>query len=798
MSTTQTENGAVAQYEPFTPFQESYAFEPEPSTVNLYEQFDAAPAVTPFVSEYAGVETQTPEATELRELLFDLYDEEFDEVLAELAHEAWEAVTQRAEPFGETATTASAEQFLETWSEPVRRDAESMLETIAQAASEHDLESMSEKEFDAFFERFEPRGTGLEPYFEDFLGGLWNKAKKLAKTALDVAKKGITLIPGLSGLISKLKGLVRPLLDRVLKTAIDKLPPSLRPVARQLAQRVLGAASETEEEDFAAAPAAPDISVVQQQFDLQSAALLFAADESDQEVVLNEAVYEAEREEGAGVAQLQEARARFVDELEAGVDPQQAMEQFIPAVMAVLPIARTVIGVIGRKRVVGTLAQFLAGFISKYVPQESATQLSQAIVDAGLRMLSLETPVEAEARGPRLACETIAQTVEDTVRRVTELDETVFEEPALLEAALSEAFQQAAAENFPPQVIVPELHETSLRATWVAMPTGGKRRRKFYKRYTHTFDVEITQQMAESIATFGGTKLAAFLKDQLGVAPPVRAKVHLYQAIPGTTLRRIAKLERLGNGKAGAIQLHPLTVQAAGTLLQHPKLGRDTPGEFRSSRRVVAVGARFYALEIAGAKPMTVASVNGAKAAIRRTSDVNVTLDFPKDEFRVFVYLSESDAQEIATKIRKQDLTSVLVLAKRVYETGVNVALGGDIQRHVKILTESLPQEELFGKQLRQLADHVKKQLMKKVVDWIGKGFVDYLKAGAGEFVAASEDPTDGVTVVVQIGNPPGAPLVRRLLRGESLGLSALGDAGSLFKGEPKLTVKTVAGFRFD
>src|SRR5205085_12387199 len=98
-------------------------------------------------------------------------------------------------------------------------------------------------------------------------------------------------------------------------------------------------------------------------------------------------------------AQLHEARARFVDELEAGVDPEQAMEQFIPAIMAVLPLARTVIGMIGRQRVVKTLANFLAGFVSRYVPPEAASQLSSAIVHACLRMVSLETAGELEAPG---------------------------------------------------------------------------------------------------------------------------------------------------------------------------------------------------------------------------------------------------------------------------------------------------------------------------------------------------------------------------------------------------------------
>src|SRR5204863_8825824 len=133
----------------------------------------------------------------------------------------------------------------------VRRAADTMLENIAQAVTEHDVASMSEGELDRFFEQFEPRGTGLEPYFEDFLGGLWNKVKSVASTGLDILQKGITLIPGLGGLISKLRELVKPLLRRVLRTAIDKLPPTLQPIARQLAQRVLGAgALEAQGEDF--------------------------------------------------------------------------------------------------------------------------------------------------------------------------------------------------------------------------------------------------------------------------------------------------------------------------------------------------------------------------------------------------------------------------------------------------------------------------------------------------------------------------------------------------------------------
>ena len=37
---------------------------------------------------------------------------------------------------------------------------------------------MSESEVDQFFEQFEPRETGLEPYFEDFLGGLCEEGEE--------------------------------------------------------------------------------------------------------------------------------------------------------------------------------------------------------------------------------------------------------------------------------------------------------------------------------------------------------------------------------------------------------------------------------------------------------------------------------------------------------------------------------------------------------------------------------------------------------------------------------------------
>jgi hypothetical protein len=796
MSTTESENDTAQfeSYAPYTPFQDSYSFEPESSPLAEYEQASSAPVSSPFMSEYAGVETSpSAAASELNQLLFDLYDEQLDETLRQIADEAWNAANDRAEMFGETLDSNSAEQFLQEWISPVRMHAENMIDNVAQALTAGDPMSMSEAEVDQLVDSYTPRGTGLEPYLEDFLGGLGKKLKSIASKAIQVGS--MVMLPGVGLLISRLKPLLKPLLERVLKFALDKLPPALRPVARQLAQRLLGPKLGSEDsEDLEAESAAPDVSSLQQQFDLDLASLLFA-EETEQEVIVTEAAYEAERVDGTSIAELQDARARFVDELERGVEPQEALENFLPAV---LPIARTAIGIIGRPRVVKFLAGFLAKFIGKYVPAPASTQLSQAIVDTGLRMVSLEVPTGAEVQ--QLAPAAIASAVEDTALRVAGFDETTFEHPALFEAAVTEAFHEAAAENFPQSMLLPELHEASAAGTWVSMPLG--KRRRYYKKYTRVFDVQITPQIAESVKTFGATTLAAFLKDQLGVTTPVQARVHLYQAVPGTTPARIARFERGVSGlgtvaRSSASQIHPLTPEAAAALLQEPKLGRQVRGHLLSTRGRLAIGQRLYYLEIAGAR--TAAAVaGGAQPAVRRSSEVNVTLDFPKDEFRVFVYLSEVDAQEIATKVRQRDVTAVLVAAKKIYATGVTTALSGDIRRHVKILTEGVEHEGFFGGLLKQLTETVKQRLAAKVVTWVGKGVADYVTARGGELVAATENPAEGATVVVTIVNPPGAPLVRKLLRGNLDPTSGVADVQAMFKGDPRVAVTTVPGFRFD
>ncbi len=79
-------------------------------------------------------------------------------------------------------------------------------------------------EFEEFPESFTPTTSGLEPAFARFLGGLIKKVKKAAQNGVELAKKGLGALTrmGLGPILRRLKELVRPLLQRVIKTGIGK------------------------------------------------------------------------------------------------------------------------------------------------------------------------------------------------------------------------------------------------------------------------------------------------------------------------------------------------------------------------------------------------------------------------------------------------------------------------------------------------------------------------------------------------------------------------------------------------
>lgn len=797
---------------------------------------------TPFVSqmETESFEGENPQARLYTKLLAELHDEELDEVISELVQEASSVYEERiSQEFGDSVLQRkAAEEVVRDYLEPLAHETHDLLETIGQGLTDRDIVSASEDQLEEWFEQYEPNRSDLSPAFEDFLKGVWRKVKKVAKGVSQVAKKGLKVAAtiatgGVTAILGKIKQLIRPLLNRVLRFAIGKLPPFLQPAAGQLAKRLLGVGETVGEayEEQQAEPIGAETDNIQRELDVQIANSLTAENMEESETALAEygaSPLDAGENE---LDTLQDARARFVtriSQLQEGEDAKPALEEFIPAI---LPALRIGVKMIGRHRVVNFLAGLMSKLIDRFVGNNLSGPLSQAIVDTGLRLISLEATEEAVTR---TAGNAVASTVEETVERLSLLPESVYEDFELLEAYALEAFEQVAAANFPAEMIKPELREATVNGTWVSMPISSTR--KFYKKYTIVFDKIVTPQITARIKTFGGLPLATFLRDQLNLDPAkeYKAKVHIYESIPGTWLSRISAMEGnvrgLGSPHAAAwSQIHPLTSQAAASLFGEPGLGRDVPDRFLQDRNLIEVGQRFYFLEIEG-----VHAVIQPRQRLRRSSRVYVKIDCPGNKIKVALFLSERDAQSVSSKLRQNSPWSAIL---RGFSSLLNsVQRNFNLKRNVRIVHESVVVEDYAGVlsavargagriaaralgglkgvtraaggavggalgravsaggtlARKLLPQAIASVIAEKIIEWSLKKISEYLRERKQEFIRATESPADGVTILITFANPGLLPVVCRALRGEQITLTP----SLIPRGIPNALVKVYPGLR--
>jgi hypothetical protein len=759
-------------------------------------------AETPFLSEYlVGGEVVGGTAEGFRELLADLHDREFDEAVAELVDEA-DARAQLLGANEATADSARVERALGQWIEPLRLEAEELLLQMATGLGDSLPQSLTEDEVDERLAHLEPSGSVGGPVFEDFLKKLWRKAKGAVKGAVRLAKKGVAAVGKvlpIGAILRQLKGLVRPLLTRVLKLAMNKLPAALRPAAAELAKRFLGLGEmEAENEAEAASSAVPasgDVRLLQGELDTEIATLLLVPAEPELEALVAEAQLDAESLDDGSLHELDLARQEFVDRLAAlgeGEDPTPLVEQFLPAV---LPALRVGIGLIGRPRVVGFLAKLLGRLIAPVVGPQMTAPLSRAIVDAGLGLLTLETGEPEHEADPRLAAEAFASLVEDTAARVAELDEDELEDEGVVEEVALEAFTGAARAHFPGRV----LRGGAGRAggVWLTMPRGGRPR---YRKYSRVMEVTVPPEAAALVMIRGGRTLEAFLRDRLGRTGPVRARLHLYQAVPGTRPGRIVRAERgvagLGPGAVGATaELHPLTTRAAGALLGLPELGEDVEEAFLDELGPLAVGQRLYYLEVAGSRPAPAAP--GA-AGRPRQSSVTAAVDLPRQELRIGVYLSEARGQELAGRVRRgQPLGAVLGTLRPVYASALQ-ALGTPAGRHgLRVVGEAGPDgsaEQLLALPGLPTPAGALGTLLAR---WTRRALAATLPSRRQAVLDAVAAPEDGVTLLVRLQDPAGLATLARLTRSRSPMLPAPAAWQALLRAGPGRTeLDVVAGYR--
>ncbi|MEU2125757.1 hypothetical protein [Nocardia niwae] len=743
-------------------------------------------------------------------MVSSLYEMEFGEALYELAADAAATLGEQSEE----VQARDGEQFLEHYMTPLVTEAEAMLDRYAEQYMQHDITTSSEDELDRLFESIQPSFEHMSPAFENFLGKLWKKAKAVARGAVRLAKKGIAavgkIIP-LGWIFGKLKKLIRPLLKRVLKLALGRLPVALRPAARKLAGRLFreqeqwagetesfSGFEEVETEAIAEALAHPDPDTIQREFDATVASLFFTEQESEQESIQAEATEQAEEEAEDRLADLDSAREQFIRDVTqapSGGDVTEAMENFVPASMGALKLG---INIIGRKKVVGFLAKYLGRLVRPYVGADVAKPLSKAIVSTGMSLVGLEVPAEQN----RLAGEAVAGAVEGTIRRVAEQGQEVFEDQRLLEAAVQEAFTEAAAESFPPDMIREEYQEVTAKAaargTWVLRPATGRRR---YKRYTRVLDVTVSRPTARMVTGFGAVPLAAILQARLGVAAPLTCKAYLYEAIVGTNLSTIARLERdvpgLGpNASLGWKLFLPLTRQTAAALFGEPGLGRDVANHFLMSPHRIAVGQRFVILVPEGGRriPPDARTVT-PRRPVGRTSQVNLTLNIPASQAQIYIHLNETDTQAVAASMRRgESVTPVLVLLESIYVASLRSMFSGNVTRHVKVVHETAAGEQFAGRALSLVGLQLLMKIGAKIIDWIGVALSEYFTRQRQDFLTAADKPVNGVTIIVTARHHSMMQVLDKALRGDGVGAAIALTKALLLRAE--IGVRTVAGFQ--
>ncbi len=761
----------------------------------------SVPPNSPFLSLYESQEggLVDPETEEYVTFLNELYDEEFDEALFALVDDAATIYETHFPHEQEDPQTIGyqAERLLTQHFAPLVAEAEAMFKALARELSQRDPKTLSEGEIKSIVHRYQP-SVELTPSFEEFLG----KLGKVVTKAVDLAKKGVSTAAklGLGPILEKLRALIKPLLKRVIQTAIGKLPPHLQPIARKLAQR-LPFLKEFEEGDESVSKALANYEVaeIQYEFIQNIANLLFATTEVEQDLEVAKALTEPQVPDTYPLADLDRARDRFVENLQRlkeGEDPTPYIENFVPAI---LPALRIGIKLIGRKKVVDFLAKLLGKLIQKFVGPQYTPSLSQAIVDAGLRLLQLEATPEDESRA---AASAVAATVEDTVRRVATAPDYVLDNQELLEGFALEAFEQAAAANLP-QVLPeetyrkrPDLAEArKLRGVWVMMPLRGKPYK--YKKFSRKIPIRLTAYKVSGLETFRGISLGELLEERFGLVPGenVEAFVHLYAAIPGTRPSDILQQQKNtpGLGSAnGHDQLHPLTRDAAALLLGEPDLGNEADPQYGTDPHTTTVGQRFYYLEIPGKRALTTSGPAG-RVKVRRPTQLRLILDFPRNEIRVYLFLGEIRAQEIAVKLRQHaHIGMVTTRLRQFIERGLRKALTGASGR-LKLVHEAVTPEHWRGA-IQRLPSQVPQVLLGRLSEWVVKGLSDHLKQRTEEFIKAAEDTADGVTLVITVGNPPGFPQLRQALKGKGLSLAGL----KLSDGEPTVKIKITPGYNHE
>jgi hypothetical protein len=692
--------------------------------------------VSPF-TEAAGLASEGDlEEEAIGDLLAELEDEEFTEALEVLVQDgAARHAVAMGQWAGESEAAAVAATEVEQWLEAVASSVEQRLSELEDQFGERTLDSLGEDELDALGGGLASEATSPLAMQEDFFKKIWKKVKKVAKGAVRLAKKGISTLSRflpIGKLLGALRRLIRPLLRRVLGKAIGRLPAPLQPAARRLARR-FGLEAESAEaptEELTSPFSAGE--ELAEEFDRTLVGYLLAPEDSAAEAVA--AAY-GEQQAGDPVAGLDDARRRltaYFAAAEQGADPTTQMEQFIPAV---LPLVKIGVKIVGRKRVVGLVANLLAQLIRPMVGAQLAPVLSRHIASSGLSLIGLE----AEAEEPQLGAEALTSLVEETVREVFAIDPEALEDELLTSGIVQEAFAEAATRHLPAAVLRPELHEEAEdeRGVWVMMPRG-RRGPPRYRAYSRRVPVVLHRPMARAIVIAEDETLEDRLLEAGVTGFPVQAEVDAYELLPGG---------QVGHVVASEMEAEVATASVGELAEELFELEDESPLRFALPPTVARRGRAAVPRRQHPARRYVRIRVGGVP--LRRRSALTLRLDLsgPRPVLTVLLRVGERRAHELASRLGRRD----------------RVAAVGGFQAWVRgpmaaVITARL--RRVLARRHIVAPDAALTAASARITAALSAAFAAHAAGSAPQLAAAAKDPARGITLAFTLTFPSKAALL--------------------------------------
>jgi hypothetical protein len=139
---------------------------------------------------------------------------------------------------------------------------------------------------------------------------------------------------------------------------------------------------------------------------------------------------------------------------------------------------------------------------------------------------------------------------------------------------------------------------------------------------------------------------------------------------------------------------------------------------------------------------------------------------------RVRIHVGEPVAQSIATELRRTRRGAALVHRLRLLFATATAELAS--AQNDAVLRISIdppgPDDRASLATVARQGQHgaIRRELGAKMVEWTWIRLVEFANQKADDFVRATEEPQNGVTIVVTFRNPPRMAALRKVLRGGS------------------------------